>query len=177
MPTEILTERLILRSFEKSDLDDFYNYAKNPNVGPHAGWNPHTSPIESQKILDMFMRDNYVWAIVWKKNNRVIGSIGVDPDYRRKSEQAFQVGYSLAEDYWGKGIMTESTNAVKVFAFRELSADILSIYHCPENIRSRRVIEKCGFSYEGTLRRAFTTQSGEVRDECCYSMLKSEFSY
>ena len=49
---KIETERLILRPFEESDLDDFYEYAKNDNVGPNAGWKPHESKEESEKILD-----------------------------------------------------------------------------------------------------------------------------
>lgn len=49
------TERLLLRDFEESDLDDLFEYAKSPNVGPNAGWSPHMSKEDSMNIIKMFM--------------------------------------------------------------------------------------------------------------------------
>ena len=59
----IETSRLILREFKQSDLNDFYAYAKSDKVGPMAGWKPHENIEESQKILNMFIEENEVWAI------------------------------------------------------------------------------------------------------------------
>ncbi|MCL1873668.1 MAG: GNAT family N-acetyltransferase [Clostridiales bacterium] len=66
------------------------------------------------------------------------------------------------------------TEAVK-YAFDELNIDVLSIYHRPANIRSQRVIEKCGFKYEGILRQANKVYDGQIFDDVCYSMLKPEY--
>jgi len=174
MPT-LETERLILRRFRETDLDDFNEYAKNPNVGPNAGWKPHESKEESMEILKQFIDSKEVWAIVEKSSNKVIGSIGLHKDKRRDNDRAKMLGYVLAESYWGKGYTTEAAKRLIQYAFEELNIDLLSVYHYPHNIRSKRVIEKCGFHYEGTLRLASTIYNGNVYDSVCYSLTKEEY--
>jgi len=85
------------------------------------------------------------------------------------------LGYVLAESYWGKGYTTEAAKRLIQYAFEELNIDLLSVYHYPHNIRSKRVIEKCGFHYEGTLRLASTIYNGNVYDSVCYSLTKEEY--
>ncbi|MGI6086124.1 MAG: GNAT family N-acetyltransferase [Acetivibrionales bacterium] len=169
------SERLILRPFKEDDLDDFYEYAKNPNVGPNAGWKPHDSKEESSEILKEFMEKDEVWAIADRKTNRVIGSIGLHHDRKRDNKKAKMLGYVLAEPYWGKGLATEAAKRVIQYAFEELELDLLSVYHYPFNNRSKRVIEKCGFHYEGTIRGASTLYDGSVCDDVCYSMTRQEY--
>lgn len=169
------TDRLILRKWELRDLEDFYEYARNSNVGPKAGWEPHSSREVSKRILDSFIEKEEVWAIVYKENSKVIGSIGIHEDRKRSFPKARMLGYVLSENYWGKGIMTEAAMVTIEYAFEGMKLDLLSIYHYTFNIRSKRVIEKCGFTYEGTLRSASQIYSGEVYDSDCYSMTKEEF--
>ncbi len=169
------TERLIIRRFRKEDLDDFYEYARNPNVGPNAGWKPHASKHESREILKHFIKSTSVWAIVDKNTYKVIGSIGLHDDRKRDSRNVKMLGYVLAEPYWGKGLMTEAAKRMIKYAFEELQIDLLSVYHYPHNKRSQRVIEKCGFHYEGILRRASTIYNGRVYDDVCYSLTKEEY--
>lgn len=169
------TERLILRPWEESDLNDFYEYAKNPNIGQNAGWRPHQSKSESEKILKLFIQRDETWAIVLKNKNKVIGSLGLHYDYKRNGINTKMLGYVLSEEYWGKGIMTEGVKKVISYAFEELKIDILSVYHYSFNVRSRRVIEKCGFTYEGTMRWVEKIYDGRIVDEACYSILKEEY--
>lgn len=168
------TERLILRSFREEDLQDFYEYAKNQNVGPNAGWKPHENKEESLRILNDFINGNEVWAIVYKEHNKVIGSIGLHKDDLRIASNVKMMGYVLSEPYWGKGLMTEAVKGIMEYAFNDLHLDLLSIYHYPFNKRSKRVIEKCGFKYEGTLRYAKQVYDGSVYDTVCYSITKDE---
>lgn len=70
------TERLIMREFYICDIDDFYEYCKNPKVGPNAGWRPHKNKEESAAILIEYIKSQEIWAIVKKVSNKVIGSIG-----------------------------------------------------------------------------------------------------
>ena len=170
----IETPRLILRRWQLDDAEDMYEYAKNPNVGPNAGWKPHESVEESREIIKKFLEGNE-WAIVDKDTNKVIGSLGVMKDYKRPIETAFSIGYVLSEDYWGKGLMTEIVKAIIPYVFEDLKAESLSVGHFSFNDKSRRVIEKCGFTYEGTYRRAYPVYSGEIYDELNYSMLKEEY--
>jgi len=172
----IETERLLLRDWNVEDVDDLYEYAKNPNVGPHGGWKPHESKTESLEIMHSLFMDKYdCWAIVYKENNKVIGSIGYETDVRRPDVNCRELGYAMSEDYWGKGIMTEAAKAAIRFGFEELELDMVSIYRNPLNARSGRVIEKCGFVYEGTLRQAYKIYDGTIRDVACYSMTREEF--
>lgn len=169
------TKRLILRQFYLSDIDDFYEYCKNPNVGPNAGWKPHESKEESMEILSNFIKQNEVWAIVKKDENKVIGSIGLHRDYKREFKNVKMIGYVLSEKHWGKGYATEAAKRVIQYGFETLNLDMISVYHYSNNIRSKRVIEKCGFKYEGTLRNSSILYDGSIFDDLCYSLTRSEY--
>ncbi|MBC7088296.1 MAG: GNAT family N-acetyltransferase [Tissierellales bacterium] len=172
---EIRTDRLLIRRFKLTDLSDFYYYAKNPNVGPNAGWDYHRSKEESLDILKNFVISDEVWAIEYFSEKKVIGSIGLHKDRKRDNKDAKMLGYVLSEDYWGKGIATEAAKSIIKYAFEELNIDILSVYHYPFNERSRNVILKCGFNFEGILRRATVTYDGKIYDDWCYSLTREEY--
>lgn len=169
------TNRLILRMWKKKDAPALYEYAKNPNVGPHAGWKPHESVHESRMIISQLFLTNMCWAIVDKESGKVIGSIGLEEDKFRPDVKSKELGYSLAEDHWKKGFMTEAAKRVIHYAFDDLKLDLLMIRTGDANLRSQRVIEKCGFAYEGTLRRTYRTYDGSIREVRCYSMLHEEY--
>lgn len=169
------TVRMILRPWRIDDLDDFYEYAKNPNVGPNAGWKPHKDKEESLRILQSFIEKEEVWAIEYKENGKVIGSIGAHRDEKRRGVNAKMIGYVLSQDYWGRGLMSEAVREVIRYLFEGEGYDIISCYHYPFNIRSKRVIEKCGFKYEGTLRLASKIFDGSVYDDVCYSIIRDDY--
>ncbi|MEG1470062.1 MAG: GNAT family protein [Anaerovoracaceae bacterium] len=169
------TERLLLTPWKAEDAEDLYAYAKNPNVGPHAGWAPHKDVAESREIIVNLFMPAEAWEIRDKGTGKVIGTIALEADKHRPDTKSKEIGYSLAEECWGKGIMTEATGEVLRFSFEELGLDIVGICTSPVNIRSQRVIEKCGFKYEGTIRRTYLTYDGTIRDSRCYSMLKEEW--
>ena len=81
----------------------------------------------------------------------------------------------VREESWGKGYMTEVVRRMMQFGFESLCLDLISVGHFEFNDRSRRVIEKCGFRYEGTLRRASSIFDGSVHDALVYSMLREEY--
>ena len=85
------------------------------------------------------------------------------------------IGYALREESWGKVYMTEVVRRIIQFGFESLCLDLISVGHFEFNDRSRRVIEKCGFRYEGTLRRASSIFDGSVHDALVYSMLREEY--
>jgi putative acetyltransferase len=169
------TDRLFLRSWTEDDLDDFFAYASNPRVGPDAGWPPHTEKAVSLHILRKFIENDDVWAIVEKASGRVIGSLGLHRDTRRNNDLARMVGYVLRQESWGLGYTTEAVRRALRFAFEDMGLALVSVYHYPFNHRSRRVIEKCGFTHEGILRGASTLYDGKVLDDVCYSMTREEY--
>lgn len=142
------TPRLILRPWRESDLDDFYAYASIPGVGEMAGWPHHESIETSRIILDSFIRHKKTLALELKETGNVIGSLGLEemcPDPLGPEKQGREVGYVLSKAYWGRGLMTEAVSAVIRYCFHVLEYDYLTCSHFLSNIRSRRVIEKCGF--------------------------------
>lgn len=148
---KIETERLILRAFKQSDLEDFFEYAKVEGVGERAGWKHHESREESQQILNSFINHDKTFAIVLKENNKVIGSIGIEEYGMEESLTEFfeyqgrEIGYVLSKDYWGKSIMPEAVKAVINYLFNELNLDFLTCGYYEFNNQSKRVQEKCGF--------------------------------
>ena len=149
--TIVETERLILRPFKHSDLSDLYEYASVEGVGEMAGWMHHKNAEESQTVLERFISNDRTFAIVFKENNKVIGSLGIERYGMEKSLSEFfnytgsELGFVLSKDYWGKGIMPEALMAVIDHLFNVLDLDFLTCGHYDFNIRSKRVQEKCGF--------------------------------
>ena len=125
------TERLILRPWTLEDLDDFYEYAKNPDVGPKAGWYPHKNKEESLEILNRFIDNKKTFCIVYKENNKAIGSIGIEKYGSEDKLTEFshyygrEIGYAMSKDYWGKGIMPEAVKAVIDYLFNKSCAGIM----------------------------------------------------
>ena len=167
--------RVYLRDFKITDLYDVYEYASNPNVGPNAGWPAHKNIEETKKVLSTMIYRNETFAIVNKANNKVIGSIGVYKDEKRSNPFCCMLGYVLNENYWGKGIMCEVLQGMITYIFKNTNINLISIYHFPNNFRSRRVIEKCGFKYEGILRKVTSMYDGSIQDNVCYSLTRVEY--
>lgn len=174
--TLLISDRLLLQLWKVDDDKELFAYASNPNVGPHAGWKPHESVEESRKIIEEIFLTNIVFKIVLKDNNKTIGSIGLEPDKRREGVLSKELGYSLDENYWNQGIMTEASKLVIDYGFKELGLEVIAIQTGPENIRSQKVIQKLGFQYEGTERRGYRIYDGSLRDVLVYSMLKEEWN-
>ena len=171
------TERLKLRPWTRRDACDFYEYARHPEVGPAAGWMPHKSIDETIRIIeDCMLYNQLAWAMELRATGHVIGSINLRDDVKRSEHLSYTLGFSMSRDYWGQGLMPEAGHAVIRHAFDTLHVHLLSVFHYPHNTRSKRVIEKLGFKYEGTLRWAAKLEDGSVFDELCYSMMRPEYN-
>ena len=146
----LTTDRLILRPWRESDLNDFFEYASVDGVGQMAGWKPHCDIGESRSILSHFIQGKHVFAL--EHRGKVIGSLGIE-EYSEENYpeldalQGREIGYVLSKDYWGQGIMPEAVRAVIEWLFSAEKLDFIIAGHFDHNLRSRRVIEKCGFRY------------------------------
>ncbi len=150
--TVLETERLLLRPWQAYDLHDFYEYASVDGVGEMAGWAHHQSIFETKKILDSFISQKNVFAIVFKENNKVIGSLGFHPSWANGEPEYLnlrqkEIGYVLSKEYWSRGLMTEAVKKVIEYCFQSLELDAVTVGHFKNNDMSRRVIEKCGFIF------------------------------
>lgn len=148
--TVLKTERLTLRPWRETDLEDFYEYCKVDGVGQMAGWLPHENIEFSKTILDGFIKGKNDFALEYQ--GKVIGSFGMqaykEDHYPELSYlRGCVIGYVLSKDYWGQGLMPEAAQAVLDYLFKDLRLDFVLVSHFIRNDRSRRVIEKSGFSY------------------------------
>lgn len=134
---------------------------------------PYTERDGAEFISAMLAADeDAAFAFAIAVGDRAAGSIGV---FRQGNihRQTAELGYYLAEEYWGRGLMTEAVKQVCRYVFDK--SDILRIYAEPFacNAASCRVLEKAGFRYEGTL-RSNAVKNGRVLDMKMYSLLKTD---
>ena len=169
------TPRLLLRHWNPMDLEDFLSFAADPEVMLASGATPAVTPAQGETAFRRALWDSGCYAIVLKETGRAIGKIKFQKDIRRFQVNALSIGYELAKPYWGNGYMPEALRAMIQCAFERKNLDVLAIGHFAGNDRSRRVIEKCGFQYEGVIRRAFGRCDGQVFDDVCYSILREEY--
>lgn len=149
--TILETPRLWLRPFRDSDAADVYAYAKDPRVGPIAGWQPHKSQEESRQILRTVFSAPGVFAMELKETGTVVGSVGFVGNHPAgifPSCPDDEVGYALSPACWGRGLMPEAVEAVLQYGFTQLGMKRIWCGHYAGNWRSKRVMEKCGFRYQ-----------------------------
>jgi RimJ/RimL family protein N-acetyltransferase len=142
----LTTQRLIIRALKKTDAYMMHHYAKKPNIGPMAGWDPHRSLLETKQILAWMMKSNDVFAITLKTSDDIIGTIGFhERDHQYHHLRVLELGYVLDDEYWGLGLMPEAVLAMIDYGFKELKLDVITCGHKPNNLQSERVIIKTGF--------------------------------
>lgn len=145
-------ESLTLRPWQESDAECLYHFAKNPKIGPIAGWPPHTSIEDSLNIIKTVFSKKETYAIVY--DGIPIGCVGLlfHPDTNHWwGEGAAELGYWIAEPYWGRGFAAEASNALIKRAFDELDVEVIYATYRVENNQSKRVLEKLGFKYYAQL--------------------------
>ena len=165
-----------IRKWELSDAKDLAAALSNKKVQDNLRDGlpyPYTEQDGKEFISAMLSADeSETFAFAITVDNMVIGSIGI---FRQGNihRQTAELGYYIAEEYWGKGIMTEAVKQICEYVFA--NSDIIRIYAEPfaYNIASCRVLEKVGFQYEGTL-RSNAVKNSKVIDMKMYSLLKEE---
>ncbi len=158
------TERLILRPWEESDAEECYRYARDPRVGPMAGWPVHTSVENSRQIIRDVLAVPETYAIVLKETGLPVGSIGLHfhSDLAEKDDEA-ELGYWLGVPYWGKGLVPEAGKEMLRHAFEDLGLARVWCGYYDGNGKSRRVQEKLGFRYQRASDNVPVPQMGETR--------------
>lgn len=158
------TERLILRPWEESDAADLYEYARDPRVGPMAGWLPHTSVENSRQVIREILAVPETYAICLKADSRAVGSIGIhfQTDMTDDPHEA-EVGYWIGVPFWGNGYVPEAVRRIQRRAFAELGLTRLWCGYYDGNERSHRVQQKCGFVFHHTTEGLFVPAMNETR--------------
>ena len=119
------TERLTLRPWKESDAEALYRYACNPNIGPIAGWPPHTSVENSREIIKTVLSAPGSYAVVLKETNETVGSVGImtarsEICSAKMTDSECEIGYWIGEPYWGQGLIPEAVSELIRYAFEDL---------------------------------------------------------
>lgn len=137
MKQPIKTQRLLLRDILLEDTISMFEYAKDEETGPMAGWRPHGHIAETKQIIESMIEADNVYAITL--DDQMIGTLGFT-----KTGISYELGYAVAKPYWNQGIATEATKALMIYLFEMKDAEKIIIKHASTNKRSQRVIEKLG---------------------------------
>lgn len=171
---ELQSERLILRKFKESDAKEIYEGYVNQEgflYYAHKEERSLEDEIQSLKGIDEKYKNSsyYNWLITLKSNNKIIGAINLRVDDYNES---LEFNYAIDERYKGNGYMTETLNVVKDYCLDELKVNRLYGGCEVNNIASKRVMEKCSFVYEGTLRNYLKLRDG-YHDMHLYSIIRN----
>lgn len=176
---QMVTERLLLRKVTLDDAEDMLTYVSDPEVARYTTWEPYGS-IEQVRSHLRSVIENYERGepanrgVTLRESGHVVGMCGFmagswDPEFARAS-----LGYVIAREYRGRGLIPEAVRAAIAFGLGRLSPNRIEARCIAENTASDRVIRKAGLSYEGTLRdRVF--REGAYRDYKVYSILRREY--
>ena len=174
------TERLIVRKWQKGDVEDLYEYAKNPDSSKFLKFKPYQSITEAEerisKILTKYENGDIEvpYAIVLKEQNKVIGSIDVDK-FSLKAEGTIVLGYILNPSYQGNGYATEALKGMFRYIKKNNIAKRIVAQHDTLNVKSGNVMKRAGMTFEGIMRKAGDFNNTHTRyDLACYSILYEE---
>ena len=175
---EIETDRLILRPFKYSDCESMMrNWVADDEVQSMYSEPSYKTPEAVKGLLNQYISSYYSgyyyrWAVIEKASGECIGQIAyflVD-----KKNHFGEIEYCIGRAFQGMGYATEATKALIAFGFAKIRFNKVQICVRPSNIKSKCVIEKCGFTYEGTLRQYFLRSNG-YEDRMFFSILRNEY--
>ena len=147
------TSRLILRPWRETDAESLYEYAKDPRIGPIAGWPVHTSIENSLQIIQDILICDETYAVTIKDDDVAVGSIGLmigDKSNLNIGANEAEIGFWIGVPFWGQGFIPEAVTRIMQYAFESLDISTIWCGYFDGNEKSKRVNEKCGFRFHHT---------------------------
>jgi len=168
------TNEFLVRKIEMSDVDSIYeNWAQEIDVARYTTWRTHSSKNETSRYvvscIEGWDRNDYTWIIVHKASSTAVGSFAA-----RENGHKIDIGYLLAVNWWGKGVMTSIVTAFIGDAFKSNPIERIGAVCDIENPASKRVMEKSGMNHEGVLSSwmVHPNVSQNARDCHCLSITR-----
>ncbi len=175
-PSEIETDRLILRNIIPKDIEFIYEHFSDPHVYQYlVDEEPVTSKDEASEIVKWASNlediSYHRWLIQLKKNDEPIGTCGFHKWDRQNNR--IEIGYDLTKSYWRKGITFEALDIMMQLGFERMNLNRIEAFVHLENIASYNLLNKLGFHLEGIVRDKHLFR-GQYYDHYCFSLLKSD---
>lgn len=169
---------ILLKQVEASDLNDLFSIYNNDHVFEFCGIYPKHNIDTVKNMISHFERDfnkksRVKWGIYTKDPAKMVGIIEA-MEFDQKSDK-LTIGYYLNQEYWGKGIATESVKILINFLFRHIEVNRIQAEVMPPNNHSKKVLIKNGFIKEGLIRQGSFWPSKGIIDTELYSLLRSEY--
>ena len=150
----IKTDRLILRPWTEADAESLYEYARDPRIGPMAGWEPHTNVEYSRGIIrDLLSLPGNLAVELQDRAGEAVGAVGLIRENSRNEHMQpneVEVGYWIGVPFWGNGYIPEAVEALLTLSFEYLGVDAVWCGYFDGNEKSYRAQSKCGFRYHHT---------------------------
>ena len=173
----LTTTRLLLRNILPGDAEALFAILSDEEAMEFYGHEPHQSLDDTRELIRQIQaryaqQEALRWGITLPGEDRLIGSCSLfhfDAGFHRA-----ETGYELNRAFWGKGIMTEAMSVILTFGFRELGLHRVEAIIDIANERSKSLLLKLGFTYEGNLRQRFPFRD-HFEDEHYFGLLKDEW--
>ncbi len=172
------TERLTLRPWKDEDAEGLFEYAKDPDVGPAAGWMPHKNVKESLSVIRNVLDGPQCYAICLKGTDAPIGSIELILNGGYAETDAYdacELGYWIAKPFWGQGLVPEAARELMRYGFNELGMSVIWCAAFGGNTKSMRVQEKIGFTFVKKVEGLKIEGIGKTVDLYVTKISKEEF--
>jgi ribosomal-protein-alanine N-acetyltransferase len=174
----LTTKRLRLRQIRPDDADAVFAITSDEEAMRFTGHGKHQSLDDTRAYIQRHMalyaeRRSILWGVILGEDDRVIGSCSLhhfDDGYHRA-----EVGYELNRAFWGQGIMAEAVSAIIRYGFTEMALHRVEAIIDIANERSKNLLLRLGFQYEGNLRQRYYMR-GSFEDEHYYGLLRDEWS-
>ena len=172
-PTTLRTERLILRPFTFSDVENVLAYASDSKFSRFLPLpNPYTKTDAEEFVARNVLRNrNEAPSFAIEHQGTVVGAVDLNIE---TPISVASLHYGLSPTHWNQGLMTEATQSVLNWGFNEFELEKIYSWADVENIGSWRVMEKIGMKREGTLRSQGVNR-GVRQDYHYYGILRSEW--
>ena len=145
------TERLSFRPWTVDDVEECFELARDPHVGPPCGWQPHKDIEETKEVVKNILMNDHTYAIIEKSSGKIIGDISINPVYdsdKNVIEDQKEIGFWLGYPYWNQGYMSEALKGTVEYCFSDPGISRLWCEYFSDNPASGRVQRKCGFIHD-----------------------------
>lgn len=173
----ITTANYLLREITPADAEAIFASRGDPEVMAFYGKEPHQTVEESEQLIAWYRQEfaeglSIRWGIARRDDNKIIGTCGFH--HFSFENRRGEIGYELIKPYWGRGVMLETLRQIIPFGFNSFDLNRIQAFVEPPNTRSRRLLQKLGFTEEGILRE-YEFSLGKPCDLVLLALLKRDY--